>query len=60
MDSTVTSLDAENNPNELKPKLYNTSAFFINKQEKYIIKQLFLNFNIKPQKIVLKKLKFKI
>ena len=34
-----------------------TSAFFIKKPEKYIIKQLFLNFNIKPQEIVLKKVK---
>ena len=57
MDSTVTSLDAENNANELKPELFNTSAFFINKPKKYIIKQLFLNFNIKPQEIVLKKVK---
>ena len=50
-------LDAKNNPNELKPELYDTSAFFIKKPEKYIIKQLFLNFNIKPQEIVLKKVK---
>ena len=57
MDATVTSLDAENNANELTPELFNTSAFFINKPEKYIIKQLFLNFNIKPQEIVLKKVK---
>ena len=55
--ATITSLDAENNPNELKPELYDTSAFFIKKPEKYIIKQLFLNFNIKPQEIVLKKVK---
>ena len=57
MNATITSLDAENNPNELKPELYDTSAFFIKKPEKYIIKQLFLNFNIKPQEIVLKKVK---
>ena len=57
MDATVTSLDAENNANELKPELFNTSAFFINKPKKYIIKQLFLNFNIKPQEIILKKVK---
>ena len=43
MNATITSLDAENNPNELNPELYDPSAFFIKKPEKYIIKQLFLN-----------------
>ena len=57
MNATITSLDAENNANALKPELFNTSAFFIEKPKKYIIKQLFLNFNIKPQEVVLKKVK---
>ena len=56
MNATITSLDAENNPNELNQN-YMIPAFFIKKPEKYIIKQLFLNFNIKPQEIVLKKVK---
>ena len=42
MNATITSLDAGNNANELKPVLFNTSAFFIKKPKKYIIKQLFL------------------
>ncbi|MBJ85306.1 MAG: hypothetical protein CMJ11_01680 [Pelagibacterales bacterium] len=57
MNATITSLDVGNNANELKPELFNTSAFFIKKPKKYIIKQLFLNFNIKPKEIVLKKVK---
>ena len=59
MNASITSLDAENKTNSMRPELYNTSAFFIKKPKNYIIKYLLINFKIKKKDIILKKLKIK-
>ena len=59
MNASITSLDAENKTNSMRPELYNTSAFFMKKPKNYIIKYLLINFKIKKKDIILKKLKIK-
>lgn len=55
LNASISSIDAENNLNTLKPKLFNTNVFFINKPNINLIKKYLINFKIKPSNILLLK-----
>jgi ribosomal protein L11 methyltransferase len=53
--ASISSIDAENNLNTLRPQLFNTTIFFINKPNIHLIKKYLINFNIKTKNILLLK-----
>jgi len=55
LNASISSIDAENNLNTLRPKLFNTTIFFINKPNIHLIKKYLINFNIKTKNILLLK-----
>jgi ribosomal protein L11 methyltransferase len=55
LNASISSIDAENNLNTLKPKLFNTNIFFINKPNINLIKKYLINFKIKTDNILLLK-----
>jgi len=46
LNASISSIDAENNLNTLKPKLFNTNIFFINKPNIHLIKKYLMKFHI--------------
>ena len=62
-DASISSIDAENNLNTLKPKLFNTNIFFSNKPNIKLIKKYLKKFKINTNQLFLLKKenkKFKI
>jgi ribosomal protein L11 methyltransferase len=59
LNATISSLDAENDTNSFKPKVFNTSAFFLKKPKNYIVQKFLENFNIEYKNILLTKVKIK-
>ncbi|PPR17076.1 MAG: Ribosomal protein L11 methyltransferase [Alphaproteobacteria bacterium MarineAlpha9_Bin3] len=55
LNATVTSIDAENNTNSLKPKIFKVSAFFTKKPKNYLIQFILINYKVNPNRVFLKK-----
>jgi ribosomal protein L11 methyltransferase len=53
LNASISSIDAENNLNTLKPKLFNTNIFFINKPNITVIKKYLVNFKMNTDKLIL-------
>ena len=57
LNASISSIDAENNLNTLKPKLFNTNIFFTNKPNINLIKIYLVNFPINTNNLILLKIK---
>ena len=57
LNASISSIDAENNLNTLKPKLFNTNIFFTNKPNINLIKIYLINFPINTNNLILLKIK---
>ena len=57
LNASISSIDAENNLNTLKPKLFNTNIFFTNKPDINLIKIYLVNFPINTNNLILLKIK---
>ena len=57
LNASITSIDAENNLNTLKPKLFNSNIFFINKPNMNLITKYLASFQINTNALVLLKIK---
>ena len=57
LNASITSIDAENDLNTLKPKLFNTNIFFTYKPNISLIKKYLANFRINTNPLVLLKIK---
>ena len=57
LNASISSIDAENNLNTLKPKLFNTNIFFTNKPNINLIKIYLVNFPINTDNLILLKIK---
>ena len=59
LNASISSIDAENNLNTLKPKLFNSNIFFINKPNMNLITKYLASFQINTNALVLLKIKNK-
>jgi len=57
LNASISSIDAENNLNTLKPKLFNSNIFFTDKPNIHLIKEYLLTFQINTSTLVLLKIK---
>ena len=57
LNASISSIDAENNLNTLKPKLFNSNIFFTSKPDINLIKKYLLTYQINTNVLVLVKIK---